>query len=170
MISDIDWEARGESVLHPMGALARAIDAMPFDDFFRFMIELGKQHNNTTTRKVEDNMRYIHVTEGAIRADDEHMLKADLINGANAWTKTSTSSIGRQLSAYPEYIFRRSEIKPLHMAFLIRSNNVMVYPGQKIVIGCETVEDHKMQAKITAKHKKNEIVSNETPKTTIKSS
>jgi hypothetical protein len=41
MIGDIDWEAKGESVLQPIGPLARSIKAMPFDDFAKLMIGLS---------------------------------------------------------------------------------------------------------------------------------
>jgi hypothetical protein len=130
-----------------------------------------RQQQNTTTRKAEDSMsdtnpRYTLVTDGSIKAGDEHMLKVDLINGGTIWGKTTTTSVGRSVGAYPEFMFRRLQVKPITMAFLIRSNNVMVYPGQKIVIGCETVDDHKVQAMMATYLGKNETVNNETKKTT----
>ena len=43
MIADIDWEARGESVINPIGSLARSIDRMSFQDFAWLMIGLAKK-------------------------------------------------------------------------------------------------------------------------------
>ena len=37
------WEERGESVINPIGPLARAIDRMSFQDFAWLMIGLAKK-------------------------------------------------------------------------------------------------------------------------------
>lgn len=48
MIGDIDWEARGESVIKPIGPLAGIIDRMSFQDFAWLMIGLAKKADEVT--------------------------------------------------------------------------------------------------------------------------